>query len=564
LPVARYLLPVGGKLATGNGQLAIVKIPRMKYIIPILLLVIAISSLQGQTEIITQKGTVSFVSSKNVYVKFDNTKDIKVGDTLFFNQNSNIIPSLVVANKSSSSTVCTPIIERKFQKGDDLIANSVIVKEIEKEEEPLLPKEDGLTLPNSPIITPEEDEEPAIKQQIRGRISAASYSSLSNYRNSHRMRYAMAFRGNNLGGSKFSTDAYVTFRHPVGKWDEVKNNLGRALKVYSLSASYDFTPSTRLTLGRKINPRLSSVGAIDGAQFEKGIGNFTLGAVAGTRPDYSNYGFNPNLFQYGGYASFTPSKKTSFGHTTLGFMEQTNNSRIDRRFAYFQHSGQLTKQLHLFSSFEIDLYENINNQVNNQPQLTNLYMSLRFRVSRTLRLSASFDSRKNIIYYESYKNFIDQLIEDETRQGLRFGFSFRPTKNITWGINAGMRFQKSQNNTSRNINSFVSLSKTPWLPVRTTIRASILETDFLNSRVYGVRFSKPLIKKKLNAEVYYRNVNYLYRNSESGTAVRQHIGGASLSYRLSKKLSWHLFYEGTFDNKNPTFSRINMRIIKRF
>ncbi len=535
----------------------------MKYIIPILLLGIAIGSLQGQSEILTQKGTVSFVSTKNVYVKFDNTKALKIGDTLFFNENSNIIPSLVITNKSSTSTVCTKLTERKFQKGDEIIANTVVEKEVVIED--VLPNDEvAVTPPNAPIITPEEDEEPATKQQIRGRISAASYSSLSNYRNSHRMRYAMSFRGNNLGGSKFSTDAYVTFRHTVGKWDEVKNNLGRALKIYSLSASYDFTPSTRLTLGRKINPRLSSVGAIDGAQFEKGFGNFTIGAVAGTRPDYSNYGFNSGLFQYGAYASLTPSKKSSFGHTTLGFMEQTNNGLIDRRFAYFQHSGQLTKQLHLFSSFEVDLYEKLNNTVNNQPQLTNLYVSMRFRVSRTLRLSASFDSRKNIIYYESYKNFIDQLIEDETRQGLRFGFSFRPTKNITWGINAGMRFQKSQNNTSRNINTYVSLSKMPWLPVRTTIRASILETDFLNSRIYGIRFSKPLIKKKLNAELYYRNVNYLYRNSESGTAVRQHIGGASLSYRLSKKLSWHLFYEGTFDKRNPTFTRINMRIIKRF
>ncbi len=535
----------------------------MKFIIPILLLIIAIGSLQGQSEILTQKGTVSFVSTKNVYVKFDNTKALEIGDTLFYSQNSNIIPSLVITNKSSTSTVCTKLTERKFQKGDEIIANTIVEKEVVVED--ILPKEEvAVTPPNAPVITPEEDEEPAIKQQIRGRISAASYSSLSSYRNSHRMRYAMSFRGNNLGGSKFSTDIYTTFRHTVGKWDEVKNNLGRALKVYSLSASYDFTPSTRLTLGRKINPRLSSVGAIDGAQFEKGFGNFTIGAVAGTRPDYSNYGFNMNLFQYGGYVSLTPSKKSSFGHTTLGFMEQTNNGLIDRRFAYFQHSGQLTKQLHLFSSFEVDLYEKLNNTVNNQPQLTNLYVSMRFRVSRTLRLSASFDSRKNIIYYESYKNFIDQLIEDETRQGLRFGFSFRPTKNITWGINAGMRFQKSQNNTARNINTYVSLSKTPWLPVRTTIRASILETDFLNSRIYGIRFSKPLIKKKLNAELYYRNVNYLYRNSESGTAVRQHIGGASLSYRLSRKLSWHLFYEGTFDKKNPTFTRINMRIIKRF
>ena len=544
-------------------KLGIENFQRMKCIIPTLLLVITMSSMQAQTEIILQKGTVSFVSSKNVYVKFDNTKELTIGDTLLWNQNSRLLPALVITNKSSSSTVCEPIIERKFKKGEELTARIIKAIIVEKEEV-VLPRDNKEFPPNTPVLTPDEDEEVGIKQKIRGRVSVASYSSLSNYRNRHRMRYAFSFRGDNLGGSKLSTDAYVTFRHTIGEWDAVKNNIGRALKVYSLSASYDFTPDTRLTIGRKINPKLSSVGAIDGTQLEKSFGKILVGAVAGTRPDYSNYGFNLNLFQYGAYMSLSSSQKNKFGHTTFGFMEQSNNGLIDRRFTYFQHSGQLTKQLHLFSSFEVDLYEKINNQINNQPQLTNLYVSLRYRFSKTLRLSASFDSRKNIIYYESYKSFIDQLIEDETRQGLRFGFTFRPIKNITWGINTGMRFQNSGKNTSRNFNTYVSLGKMPWLNLRTTIRASLLETDFLNSFIYGIRFSKPLVKKKLNAELYYRNVNYLYKNSDAGTAVRQHIGGLSLSYRLTRKLSWHVFYEGTFDKNNPTFSRINMRLIKRF
>ena len=535
----------------------------MRQIIVIILLGLPLSSLQGQSEIITQKGTVTFVSSKNVYVKFDHTKDLSVGDTLLFSQNSNPLPSLVIANKSSSSTVCRPIIERKFQKGDELIAKVLVLPEIPVAEK-VLPKEDPVATTNGPVLTPEEDEEPALKQQIRGRISAASYSNLFSFNNSLRMRYALSFRGNNLGGSKFSTDIYTTFRHTIGEWEEVKNNLGRALKVYSLAASYDFTPGMRLTLGRKINPKLSSVGAIDGIQFEKSLGNFLIGAVAGTRPDNANYGFNPSLLQYGGYISLGNGNPASFGHTTFGFMQQTNNGAIDRRFAYFQHSGELVNNLHLFSSFEVDLYQHINGQISNQPQLTNLYVSLRYRVSRRLRLSAAFDSRRNIIYYESYRSFIDQLIEDETRQGLRLGFSLRPTKNITWGVNAGMRFQTSGQNTSRNINTYVSFSKLPWWNVRTSIRVSMLETNFLNSRIYGIRFSKPLINNKLNAEWYYRNVNYLYKNSESGTAVRQHIAGASLSYRINRKLSVNVFYEGTFDKQNPTFTRVSLRLIKRF
>ena len=501
---------------------------------------------------------------KNVYVKFENTKDIAVGDTLFLNQNSNLLPALIITNKSSSSTVCTPIITHKFQKKDALIIRKI--KTIPKPKiEEILPLEDPNPTPNNPVLTPkEDDEEPLYKQKVRGRISAASYSNFSTYKERHRMRYAFSFRGNNWKNSKFSTDTYITFRHTIGEWGQVKNDLGRALKVYALSASYDFTPDMRLTIGRKINPKLSSVGAIDGAQLEKSFGKILVGAVAGTRPNNSNYGFNANLLQYGGYISVGNGSQSAFGHTTFGFMEQKNNGNVDRRFAYFQHSSELVENLYLFSSFEVDSYENINGQISNQPRLTNLYTSLRYRVSRKIRLSASFDSRRNIIYYESYKNFIDQLVEDETRQGLRLGLTLRPAKNITWGINTGLRFQSSGQNPSRNVNSYVNFSKLPWWNIRTTVRASILSTNFINSRIYGIRFSKPLINKKLNAEWYYRNVNYLYKNSEAGTAVRQHIAGASLAYRLNRKLSVHLFYEGTFDKNNPTFTRINMRLIKRF
>lgn len=534
----------------------------MKYLI-LLMLVIITTTLSAQTELVVERGTVSYVSSRNIYVKFANTKSITVGDTLFINKNGQFTPALVVTNKSSSSTVCSPLTEEKLKVGEELESRTILIIEKEEPEQPII--DDAINNPSTtPVITPEEEEEPLYKQQIRGRVSAASYSSLSNYRKSHRMRYAFSFKGNNLNNSKFSTDTYITFRHTLGEWDKVKNNIGRALKVYSLSASYDFTPSSRLTIGRKINPRMSSVGAIDGVQYQKGFGQFLVGAVAGTRPDYSNYGFNPSLFQYGAFASYTSGKPSRASHTTLGFMEQTNTAQIDRRFVYFQHSGSLTKELHLFSSFEIDLYEKINEQVNNKPQLTNLYVSLRYRLNRSLRFSASFDSRKNIIYYESYKTFIDQLIEDETRQGLRFGLTFRPMKKMSVGINTGMRFQKSLKNASRNLNGYVSYNNIPGINARATLNASILETDFIQSRIYGIRLSKPLIKKKVNAELYYRNVNYLYKNSESGTAVRQHSGGLNLSFRLSRNLSWHVFYEGTFDKKNPTFNRINMRIIKRF
>ena len=537
----------------------------MKHIFQTLFFLLFSFSLGAQNQIITEEGTVSFLTSKNVYVKFKSTKNIHIGDTLFINPSGKLTPVLVVDNKSSSSTVCTSIGSQKMKVDDVVIVR--IIMPIELPNTPKEPIDEPFStdaehiVSNDPVVKPiEEDqiEEVLFKEKIKGRISAASYSNLSDYQNAHRMRYAFSFRGHHLNNSRFSTENYITFRHTLN--DSV--NLADALKIYSLSVKYDFDKSSSLSFGRKINPKFSSMGAIDGFQYEKGFGNFQLGAIAGTRPDFQNYSFNFNLLQFGAYVSHTSNNPGKYATNTLGLVQQMNSRKTDRRFVYFQHSSQLAKNLNLFGSFEVDLFENINNEVKNTAQLTNLYVSLRYRFNRKWRISASYDNRKNIIYYESYKNFIDQLIEDETRQGFRFGLSHRAAKTISWGLNGSMRFQKSSANPSQNLSAYVTFSKIPFIKARATLRANFLQTDFLDSQIFGARLSKEMIQGKLSGEVYYRWVDYKYKIGER--VLHQNIGGASLNFRIQKQLSLYLFYEGVFDNTNQVYHRFNAKIIKRF
>ena len=68
--------------------------------------------------------------------------------------------------------------------------------------------------------TTEEDEaetekESPFKQRIKGRISASSYNTFSDYKNSHRMQYAFSFQGRNIKNTGFSLDSYISFRHTM-------------------------------------------------------------------------------------------------------------------------------------------------------------------------------------------------------------------------------------------------------------------------------------------------------------------------------------------------------------
>ena len=109
----------------------------------------------------------------------------------------------------------------------------------------------------------------------------------------------------------------------------------------------------------KINPSLSSVGAIDGIQFEKDLGSFTLGAFGGSRPDYRTYGFDFSLWQYGAYLGHNYRKGMQQMQSTLGFIDQSNGGHTDRRFLYLQHMNTLVKDLVFFGTMEMDLYKKV-------------------------------------------------------------------------------------------------------------------------------------------------------------------------------------------------------------
>jgi len=536
----------------------------MKNAITILFFLVCTGAAFGQQETELLKGVVSYVSSQNVYVKFASTEGINTGDTLYASNNASLTPCLVVRDKSSTSCVCISLLKEKSKIGEVFFARTVVKKAPKKEEPVVAVPEDTLTKASPEPIQTDigKDEAPDYKQKIKGRVSAASYSNLYGSEATHRMRYAFTLQGNNIGNSRFSTDNYITFRHTVGEWEEVTTNFRDALKIYSLAVKYDLDKKSNITLGRKINQRISSMGAIDGIQAEKGFGNILIGAIAGSRPDYLDYGLNFDLLQFGVYLGHTSNKDNKFQQTTLAFVEQRNLSKTDRRFLYFQHSNAYAKNLNVFVSLEADLYQNIHDTVSNTLSLTNLYLSLRYKLSKTISVSASYDNRKNIIFYESYKSYIDQLIDDETRQGLRFNVNYRPFKTITWGVNASWRFQKDNANSSKNLNTYLNFSRIPWINASASITANLLQTNYLDSKIFGVRITKEIIPGKLTSDLYFRMVDYQYNSYEY--KIQQQIAGLDVSLNLTPKLAFHVYYEGTFDQKTDALHRFNTKIIQRF
>ena len=525
----------------------------------------------SQEESSRMLGKVSFKTANKVYVKFDDTKDISLGDTLFQNVEEVLKPTLVVSRKSSISCVCEIVSQSTPEIGDEIIFFPT-VEEIENvltfQEKSLPPnvKEDSLqadvvatNVPLQPETATKQKERK--RKSLRGRIAASAHSVFDESPEdlNYRMRYTFSLRGNNVNESKWSTDIYTSYRHNMGPNTESNASLSEALRIYSLALSYDISSSSSVTLGRRINRNISNVGAIDGIQFEHGIGNLKLGVIGGSRPGIRDYGWTTSLLEYGGYIAHNLEREGMFSRSSLAFFEQRNHGSVDRRFMYFQHSSSPLKKMNVFMSCEVDLYEKVFENEAFAPRLSSIYLSMRYRFSRKFSAFASYDARKNIIYFETYKSLVDQLIEEASREGVRLRLNWRPWKYISIGASGGYRYQKDNPNQSKTGYFYLTHSRLPWIKTSATFSLNILQTGYVDGMVYGVRLNKDIIRGKIFGSAHFRLVDYRFATYD----LNQFIAGGSLSWRISKLLSLSSNYEGNFE-ADKSYSRVHFNLVCRF
>jgi hypothetical protein len=218
------------------------------------------------------EGTISFISSQNVYVKFNSTEGIETGDTLFLKENNNFLPAVRVDHKSSTSLAGISITSKKLEVNYILYA-FVVSEEAEAETNDL-----EVTVPVViPIVVTDEVVTKTSLEPIptlSGRFSIQSYSNFTNNQSSYdyqRWRYTFQLNANRIGSSGFSYSQYISFAYRADDWNRISSDLSQAIRVYDLAVKYDFNPRTLLWLGRHINNKISNIGSIDGLQFETGV-----------------------------------------------------------------------------------------------------------------------------------------------------------------------------------------------------------------------------------------------------------------------------------------------------
>ncbi|MCF8261965.1 MAG: hypothetical protein K9J12_14395 [Melioribacteraceae bacterium] len=511
----------------------------------------------GQTNHTLKKGHVSYLSSQNVYVKFDGTDGISKGDTLFMEFNSSLKAGVVVENLSSRS--CSG----KILEGITLKIDDVLFAKISEDVETVLEtkfkltQKDSLQISNFKKVRSTES-----NSKFRGKFGIASYTNMANYkiRATQRWRYKLSYDWENIANSNFSSEAYFTFRYSTYQWQDVKSNLGKALKIYTLSFKYDME-NHNLIFGRMINRNVNNIGAFDGISYNYNFDNNEVGMIIGSRPNPSDYGLNFKMFQTGLYYARTDTLNSRPAQSSVAIFEQTNNFNTDRRFIYLQHSNFLLENTSIFASSELDLYKRRKGLVENTFDLTSIFLSVRYSPIRLVSVSASYDARKNVIYYETYKNLADSLLDAETRQGLKFRVTLRPLNKLMISGNVNYRFLSGDPRPSKNYGGNISYSRVPYINSSTSFSFYTLKSNYLDGLIWSLRLRKYFFDNLLSVGISYKNVAYKFVNVNS--ELNQDILSFETSIRLFESLYCNMNYEGIFD-RTKTFNRIYVNLSQRF
>ena len=247
----------------------------------------------GQNKKVTIKGKVTFVTATSIYVQFESTKFINIGDSLQIKGAKT--NCLLVKNKSSKSVVCTIINGCNVKKDAE-----VIFKYIPKKLMPIV--KNDIKNPKAKTTVKKETEPKELTNKknteyVSGKLSVASYSNFyQNRDNKHRIMTRFSMSADHINNSNFSFETYLNYRKEVLAQPSKYAGSQTPFKVYNLALKYDATPTLSVSLGRKINTKTSSLGAIDGLQIEKYFGNNYIGVISGFRPNLIDFNFNSKLF----------------------------------------------------------------------------------------------------------------------------------------------------------------------------------------------------------------------------------------------------------------------------
>lgn len=412
---------------------------------------IILASIITATAAFAGKLSVNYVSTESVYIKGGSADGLIVGTKLKVLQGKTVKADLEVVFSAQRSASCRILSSAGTILPGDVV---IIVEEAKKPALPPVVKEktekpaDSIASPppsvkaktgkaaDSVIAPP-----PAVTKQIRTNNSpgtsidgsiAALYS-IWNDRSEGNLDYSQSAVRMSLNARRlFGTELAFHFRGrtrndwrrtPIGPTSSTtsipsdwKN------QIWEFSLSYENPASPIKFYGGRILPRrVSHIGYMDGFLTEVRMSeSFRAGLFGGVRPDLL-YAENPqSLSLGGGYVAWVsrPSDSLVVEQSIAGIGEY-HNGVTSRESIALSGRLQMGNRWGVNENLEIDVNRGWRKvRASNPIALSSVYLSAWMRLSRTARMTVTYDNRTN---YRTLQNrpIADSIFDDHLYQGAR-------------------------------------------------------------------------------------------------------------------------------------------------
>lgn len=141
---------------------------------------------------------------------------------------------------------------------------------------------------------------------------------------------------------------------------------------------------------------------------------------------------------------------------------------------------------------------------------------------------------------------------------LRLSASYRITRQLQANVNANWRFQKTNMNGSKNYNANLTYQRLPFVNGNFIASVNLLETTYLRNSMFSSRYTRGLLKNKIELEGCYRYEQNRYKHFAFQDV--QHISGGSVMAVLSRNINFQVYCEGLKSAANNLIARLNARI----
>lgn len=524
-----------------------------RLIVLLLLLGLALaSSARPDVQIL---GKVTYVSAEGVYIDVGREAGLTIGDSLQIRRTGAVIATVVVNNVSSQSAAAIVLEQStRIEAGDEvygqvrIAAPSVEVK-----------------LDSANNSVPEEATQPRKNARVRGDVAVSTfrhYDQTDAGRSWSRPGVSTRLTVEDIG----SAGLRVELRHRTRLYHRSRPSFDGqdtddwSHQVYEFGLFHDGEGvKSEWGIGRVIAPYVRGVGFIDGVYFARAVNdNYKVGIAAGTSPDYEDSGLDFGRRKLGAYVAYETGDYRDNRLTLSAAMStEYEKSTVSRDFLYLQGTFAKHGRWTMYHSVEIDLNRDWRyDMAGNRFTFTNYLTSATLTLHRSARLFFSYDTRKNIRYYEN-RETPDSLFDERTNQGLRGGLSVHLSDRVNFRASGGIRFRDDMFDDPITGSFSVRLNRFPGQRQSLSLFFTYVKTQFTTGYRPMAIYRFPLTSRllinvtgaahiyetgTLTTKNYYGDVatSYYFRNGMylSGS-YRQYFDDDFDSVELFTELGWH-------------------------